>query len=57
MKKTLFKDGDPVSLQSTHVNNTTIIHTYIQNNTGSSDKHSQTQRTLSHKSISINTHT
>ena len=57
MKKTLFKDGDPVSLQSKHVNNTIIFHTYIQNNTGSSDKHGQTQLTLSYKSISINPHT
>jgi len=30
------------------VNNTTIFHTYIQNNTGSSDKHRQTQLTLSY---------
>ena len=43
--KTLFKDGDPVNLHlsslgpSKHVNNTTIFHTYIQNNTGSSAKH------------------
>jgi len=59
--KTLFKDGDPVSLQlifpSIHPNmwsnNTTIVHTYIQNNTGSSDKHRQTQLTLSYKNISI----
>ena len=60
--KTLFKEGDPVSLQlilgpSKHVNNTTVFHTYIQNNTGSSDKHRQTQFTLSDKNISINTHT
>ena len=33
---------------SKHVNNTTIFHTYIQNNTGSSDKHRQTQLTLSY---------
>ena len=26
MKKTLFKDGDPVSLQSKHVNDTIIFH-------------------------------
>jgi len=62
--KTLFKDGDPVSLQlifpvawSKYVNNTTTLHTYIQNNTGSSDKHRQTQLTLSYKNISINIHT
>jgi len=42
---------------SKHVNNTTIVHTYIQNNTGSSDKHRQTQLTLSYKNISINTYT
>ena len=59
--KTLFKDGDPVSLKlmgpSKHANNTTIIQTNIQNNTGSSDKQGQTQLTLSYKNISINTHT
>ena len=63
--KTLFKDGDPVNLHlsslgpSKHVNNTTIFHTYIQNKltqTCSSDKHRQTQLTLSYKNISINTH-
>jgi len=29
--------------------NTTIIHTYIQNKTGISDNHKQTQLTLSYK--------
>jgi len=53
--KTLFTDGDPVRLQLIfpvviqHVNNTTSFHTYIQNNTDSSDKHMQTQLTLSYK--------
>ena len=42
---------------SKHVNNTTMFHTYIQNNTCSSAKHSQTQLTLSYKNISINTNT
>ena len=61
--KTLFKDGDPVSLQLIFpgaiqtCDNTTMCHTYIQNNTGSSDKHSQTQLTRSYKNISINTYT
>jgi len=46
--KTLFKDGDPVSFETYlpwgHPNrktNTTIIHTYIQNKTGSSENHRQ----------------
>jgi len=50
--KTLFKDGDPVSLQLIFPGAIQtckqIIHTYIQNNTGSSDKHRQTQLTLSY---------
>ena len=33
---------------SKHVNNTTHVHTYIQNNTGSSDTHRQTQLTQKH---------
>ena len=54
--KTLFKDGDPVSFKTYlpwgHPNmktNTTIIHRYIQNKTGSSENHRQTQLTLSYK--------
>ena len=54
--KTLFKDGDPVSFKTYlpwgHLNmktNTTFIHTYIQNKTGSSENHRQTQLTLSYK--------
>jgi len=39
------------------MNNATIFHTYIQNNTGSSDKHRQTQLTLSFKNTSINAYT
>ena len=65
--KTLFKDGDPVSSQPifsggiyTYNNNKHYYYMYIyiiQNNTGSSDKHRQTQLTLSYKNISINTYT
>ena len=55
--KTWFKDGDPTYLPWGHPNmwTNTSVHTYIQNNTGSSDKHSQTQLTLSYKNIYINT--
>ena len=55
ISKTLFKDGDLGP--SKHVNNTAIVHTYIQNNIGSPDKRRQTQLTLSYKNISITTHT
>jgi len=58
--KTLFKDGDPVSFKTYlpwgHPNmktNTTIIHTYIQNKTGSSENHRQTQLTLSYKTSTL----
>ena len=53
--KTLFKDGVPVSLllifpgaipTMNMLTNTTFFHTYIQNNTGSSEKQRQTQHTL-----------
>jgi len=49
----LFKDGDPLRLQlifsGAIQTNEHYVHTYIQNNTGSSDKHRQTQLTLSYK--------
>jgi len=41
--KTFFEDGDPVSSQLIFPG---AIHTYKQNNTGSSDKHRQSQLTL-----------
>jgi len=63
--KTLFKDGDPVSFKTYlpwgHPNmktNTTIIHTYIQNKTGSSENHRKSQANTTYTFIqNINTHT
>ena len=61
--ETLFKDGDPVSLQLIFsgaiqtCEQYNAYHTYIHTNTGSSDKHRQTQLTLSYKNIPMNTHT
>ena len=57
--KTLFKDGDPVSLQLIFPVAIQTCEQYnnCSYNTGVSGKHRNTQFTLSYKNISINTHT